>query len=56
MDEIVGYVSAPVMPWDALICTSRATEQSVKDLLDAQADYLRWRLGSSLRLTLPSCL
>lgn len=53
MDDIAGYVSAPVMPWDALICTSRATERTVRDLLDAQADYLRWRLGSSLRATLP---
>lgn len=52
MEAIAGLLTAPVRGWDALICTSRAVRDSVRVLLEAQADYLRWRLGAS-RFDLP---
>ncbi len=52
MDAITSIASAPVMPWDALICTSAAVGETVKVLLTAQFDYLKWRLRAS-RITLP---
>ena len=52
MDGIAGLLSGPVMPWDALICTSSAVATTVKMLLTAEADYLKWRLGAQ-RFTLP---
>ena len=45
MDALAELVTAPVQPWDALICTSRAVKDNVERLLRAQADYFRDRLG-----------
>jgi len=42
---ITGYLSEPLMPWDAVICTSRAALGIVESLLDQALDYQRWRLG-----------
>ncbi len=53
MDSIAGLLDAPVMPWDALVCTSSAVLSTARIVLAAQADYLRWRLGSPLTFTLP---
>ena len=53
MDAIVGLLSAPVMPWDALICTSTAVAATVKVLLEAELEYLRWRFGNTLEVILP---
>lgn len=53
MDAIAGLLSAPVMPWDALICTSAAVASTVQVVLQAELDQLRWRFGPSLRVTLP---
>ncbi len=53
MDSITGLLTAPVMPWDALICTSNSVVSTVKVLLEAEAEALRWRLGSKLQLTVP---
>ena len=53
MDAIVDLLAAPVMPWDALICTSNAVLSTVRIVLDAQADYLRWRFGAQVALTEP---
>ncbi len=53
MDAIVGLLSAPVMPWDALICTSSAVAGTVKVLLEAEIAYLKWRFGKGITLTLP---
>lgn len=52
MDSISELLTAPVMPWDALICTSTAVLATTKIVLDAQRDYLRWRLGNQVALTL----
>ena len=53
MDAITGLLAAPVMPWDALICTSTAVLETVKLLLNAEIDMLRWRFGSQIQITLP---
>ena len=52
MDAIAEMLTAPVQPWDALICTSTAGKNAVLKLLQAQADHLAQRLGIQ-RLVLP---
>jgi glycosyltransferase involved in cell wall biosynthesis len=52
MDAIAGLLTAPVQPWDALICTSRAVLKNVQTVLQAQVDFLQARLGAQ-RLVLP---
>ncbi|MDP2794803.1 MAG: glycosyltransferase family 4 protein [Sulfurisoma sp.] len=52
MDAIAELMTAPVQPWDALICTSAAVKDNVLRVLQAQADYLARRLGAQ-RLVLP---
>jgi starch synthase len=53
MDDITSLLTAPVMPWDALICTSSAVAGTVKLLLESEIAALRWRFGPSLTVTLP---
>ncbi|ATE66426.1 glycosyltransferase family 4 protein [Rhizorhabdus dicambivorans] len=53
LDLIASYLSEPVMPWDALICTSAVAVDVVRATFDEAAAYLRWRFGGDLRLTLP---
>ena len=53
MDGIADLLSAPVMPWDALVCTSNAVLSTVRVVLESQREYLRWRFGNPLSLTLP---
>lgn len=43
---LAGLATAPVQPWDALICTSTAVRDSVARLWQDQADYLALRLGA----------
>lgn len=52
MDAIAELLTAPVQPWDAVICTSHAVKDNVTRLLQAQADFLAHRLGAQ-RLVLP---
>lgn len=52
MDGIADLLTAPVQPWDALICTSIAVKDNVEKVLQAQADYLQARLGIC-KLVLP---
>ena len=52
MDDIVELLTAPIMPWDSLICTSTAVKKNVEVMLQSQADYLKKRLGIS-KLVLP---
>lgn len=47
MDAIADLLTAPVQPWDAVICTSTAVKNNVHRVLQAQADYLRERLGTT---------
>ena len=53
MDAITGLLTAPVMPWDALICTSTAVLETVKLLLNAEIEALRERFDSQIQITLP---
>lgn len=52
MDALVELITAPVQPWDAVICTSTAVKNNVERLLQAQVDYLKDRLGIA-KLVLP---
>lgn len=52
MDSVTKLVTAPIQPWDALICTSSAVKKNVEYLLEREADYLSDRLGAS-RIILP---
>ena len=52
MDALAELITAPVQPWDAVICTSTAVKDNVSRLLQAQVEYLRDRLGIS-KITLP---
>lgn len=52
MDALANLLTAPVQPWDAVICTSTAVKDNVQKLLQAQTDYLVQRLGIQ-RLVLP---
>ena len=47
MDSLGNLLIAPVQPWDALICTSRAVRDAVEVQLEATADYLGYTLGAS---------
>lgn len=47
MDAIGDLTLAPVHPWDAIICTSRAVRDSVRIQLEATAEHLRARLGAA---------
>ena len=46
MGGIIDLLTAPVQPWDALICTSTAVQDNVQRLLEAQQEYLQQRLGA----------
>lgn len=52
MDALAELITAPVQPWDAVICTSTAVKNNVERLLQAQVDYLTERLGIT-KLVLP---
>lgn len=52
MQSICDLLTAPVFPWDALICTSHAVQSTVRTVLERQAEYLRWRLNAG-RLDIP---
>ena len=52
MDAIAGWISSPVHPWDAVICTSAAVKKNVEVILQAQVDALKERLGIT-KIVLP---
>jgi starch synthase len=47
LGAIAAVLTAPVMAWDALVCTSTAALEVVSATLERQADYLRWRSGQA---------
>ncbi|WP_411287495.1 glycosyltransferase family 4 protein [Phenylobacterium sp.] len=53
LEGIADILTAPVMPWDALVCTSSAALGLVNSTLDHQSDYLRWRTGQGQILPRP---
>ncbi|MBS0363429.1 MAG: glycosyltransferase family 4 protein, partial [Proteobacteria bacterium] len=46
-------LSAPVAPWDALVCTSQAVAETVRRLHEAEGEALRWRFGRDVAQTTP---
>ncbi|SFD18942.1 glycosyltransferase family 4 protein [Massilia yuzhufengensis] len=52
MSMVTNLLVAPVRSWDAIICTSRVVRDSLRVLVEEQADYLRTRL-SAQRFELP---
>lgn len=44
---------APIMPWDGLICTSRAVKAAIEEILTVQEQYARWKFGASRGLQRP---
>ena len=53
MDAISDLLTAPVQPWDAVICTSNAVKKNVEQLLESKADYLLERLGAT-KIVMPN--
>lgn len=47
MDAITQLVTAPVHPWDAVICTSKAVRANVMSILEAQLHHCRQRFGAA---------
>ena len=45
MDDLAALLTAPVQPWDAVICTSNAAKTAMGRLLDNWANYLGSRSG-----------
>jgi len=52
MTSLANLLVAPVRSWDAVICTSRVVRDSVRRVLERQAEYLTARLGAQ-RFELP---
>jgi glycosyltransferase involved in cell wall biosynthesis len=52
MDMISSWLTLPLFPWDAVICTSTAVKQSAETILKAQAEYLRFRTAAT-RFSVP---
>lgn len=52
-DMVAEMLAGPVMPWDALICTSTVARAFVETVLAAQEDYLAWRFGQRLAAPRP---
>ncbi len=50
MRSLTSLRTAPLMPWDALICTSAAVAETVAVQLEAERDYLLWRFGAGIVL------
>lgn len=53
IDGISGFIFEPIMPWDALICTSQVARDVVESTLSDALDYLRWRSGADVSPPLP---
>ncbi len=46
MDSLGEFLTSPVQPWDALICTSYSVKKMVEVLLDDYGNFLEQRIGS----------
>ena len=52
MDALAHSLTAPVQPWDAIICTSRAVQSMVRRQVQENAHYLQNALGAT-RIGIP---
>ncbi|HXY99692.1 MAG TPA: glycosyltransferase family 4 protein [Stellaceae bacterium] len=48
MEAVGRLLTAPVQPWDALVCTTRAAKSAVERVLEEYADYFRGLSGARL--------
>lgn len=46
-DGISNLISAPIMPWDALVCTSPAVKTAVENMYNDWHDYYQARFGAT---------
>ena len=53
MDALADVPAAPVMPWDAIICTSRAVRATVETVFAGACEELSQRLGTNVAPPLP---
>jgi glycosyltransferase involved in cell wall biosynthesis len=53
MDALSALVSAPLMPWDALICTSRSVLATAQRIVEKECEYLAWRLRAPINVLQP---
>lgn len=51
MDAVTEWLTLPIQPWDAMICTSTASRNVIARLLERQAEYLRQRVGATKFVT-----
>jgi alpha-maltose-1-phosphate synthase len=49
MRTLADFPAAPLMEWDALICTSDAVRASVMEIIEEQEDFLAWRMPGGAR-------
>ena len=47
MDMVLDYLTKPVKPWDAVICTSQCVKDTLVTILDQQRDYLKSEIKAS---------
>lgn len=47
MKMIAAWPTAPLEPWDAIVCTSNAVKTAVQRIVDARANQLRQQLGAT---------
>ena len=52
MDIVTRWLTTPMQPWDAVVCTSRAVVDAIQRMLEAEKEMLRERLGAQ-RFVLP---
>ena len=53
MDALTSTIHGPLMPWDAIICTSTAVAETIRFQRDAEQEYLYWRFGQSIKVPEP---
>jgi starch synthase len=51
MDAVTEWLTLPIQPWDAVICTSTVSRNVIVKLLERQAEYLRQRVGATKFVT-----
>jgi glycosyltransferase involved in cell wall biosynthesis len=51
MDAVTEWLTLPIQPWDAVICTSTVSRNVIVKLLERQAEYLRQRVGATRFVT-----
>ncbi|MBI37602.1 MAG: glycosyl transferase-like protein [Alphaproteobacteria bacterium] len=47
MDSLAQLITAPLQPWDSVICTSKSVKSNVNKVLETQVEYLKARFNST---------